>query len=660
MRNGLLALLLIGVVSSTGWAGLDAELRVPYRWRVVVQFVPNALLHASFQNQIVRQIQADLQPAIGELGKVEVFDLAKMTEPQRDPLTKDFLETGWPALDSPKFRELTGVKTHFVRIAVVNGTIYKLEAKQHDGSSGLVTPIVRTKETRDPQTISRLIGLLVGKDFGLVGTVTVPEKETDVLKVRFQGSAITGIERHVKVGDILAMSVIREQRRPEPPALNLKQPRKLPPPPPQGPMLIAAPQQYTLLRVESDVADGSCRCRVFTGYKTPFPIDRTTVGYRCMKLATVESPVQVRIVDPSGKTPVASTVLQVRASDVDFLNRPEPRDSLEFRDGLFRSGRPLRNIACVVITVGSNARQFPMPVMSDTPLTVRLTVDPKDAARAEFARQCEDLRNRVLDVLQSQNTLVKDLGKLIITGKNPEALSRAVNGLKALDEQDKILTEELARLKTQPDASDANAAESIARSTAQLQAVKDARPGIEEKAKELQKSINTLDDPSRFEKDFRIKEIRSQIKTLVGQGDIPAALSEYDRLYDVTKKDIDKEQKAKLEAEWQTKTDAHRKARDYLLVTWRTVSNLTEFTNNLDLLRDAVKVMTTLDDRLGLYNLLAALNESYGKLKDILDRLDPKAESDQPSLKELQTITEALRKIEDDTRAKLKDIAGEK
>ena len=58
--------------------------------------------------------------------------------------------------------------------------------------------------------------------------------------------------------------------------------------------------------------------------------------------------------------------------------------------------------------------------------------------------------------------------------------------------------------------------------------------------------------------------------------------------------------------------------------------------------------------------MLAALNESYGKLKDILDRLDPKAESDQPSLKELQTITEALRKIEDDTRAKLRDIADGK
>ena len=660
MRNGLLALLLSSVVSSSGLAGIDAEQRVAYRWRVVVQFVPNALLNASFQNQILRQIQADLQPAIGELGKVEVFDLAKLPESQCDPLTKDFIETGWPALDSPKFRELTGVKTHFVRISVVNGTIYKLEAKQHDGSSGLVTPIVRTKETRDPQTISRLIGLLVGKDFGLVGTVTVPEKETDVLKVRFQGSAIAGIERHVKVGDIMAMSVIREQRRPEPPATNSKQPRKLTPPPSQGPLLIAAPQQYTLLRVESDGTDGTCRCRVFTGYKTPFPIDRTTVGYRCMKLATVESPVQVRIVDPSGKTPVASTVLQVRASDVDFLNRPEPRDSLEFRDGLFRTGRPLRNIACVVITVGSNARQFPMPVMSDTPLTVRLTVDPKDAARAEFARQCEDLRNRVLDVLQSQNTLVKDLSKLIITGKNPEALSRAINGLKALDDQDKILTEELARLKKQPDATETNAAESIARSSAQLQAVKDARPGIEAKATELQKSINNLEDPSRLEKDFRIKEIQGQIKTLIAQGEIPEALNEFDRLYDLTKSATTKEQKAKIESEWQPKNDAHRKARDYLLVTWRTVSNLTEFTNNLNSLNDAVKVMTDLDDRFGLFNLLTALDQSYGKLRDILDRLDQNAESDQPSLKELQAIKEALRKIELDTKAKLHDIAGEK
>ncbi len=164
-------------------SSLDAELAVPYRWRVVVQFAAGPLFPPAARAQLLTDTRAALQPTLGALGTVEVFDLDAIPEAARDPLTREFAATGWPALDSPKFRELTGVKTHFLKLSGERGAV-KLEARQHDGSTGLALPVVRVNETRDPQTVNRLAGLLLARDFGPTATVQVPETESDTVAVR--------------------------------------------------------------------------------------------------------------------------------------------------------------------------------------------------------------------------------------------------------------------------------------------------------------------------------------------------------------------------------------------------------------------------------------------------------------------------------------------
>ena len=47
-----------------------------------------------------------------------------------------------------------------------------------------------------------------------------------------------------------------------------------------------------LLRAEGPAADGACKFQVLTGYRNPFPTGRNVLGSRCMKLATVEAPVE--------------------------------------------------------------------------------------------------------------------------------------------------------------------------------------------------------------------------------------------------------------------------------------------------------------------------------------------------------------------------------
>jgi hypothetical protein len=667
MANRFLPLLLVAVSAPAVRsapppppAALDPESAVPYRWRVVVRFDPSPHLKPDFRQQILHDIKGSLQPKLGEVGRVEVLDLDSVPEDRREPLWQEFAKDGWPALDSPKFRELTGVKTHFLKVSVSNGG-YRLEARQHDGSTGLTSPAVRTKETRAPEFVARLAGLILDRDFGPVGTVERIEKEPDAVRVRFRGGAIPGFDRLVKPGDIFAVALIREQAKAAPPQAQPKGPQ-----PRFGgrtadtvKMAVGQPQQFVLLRAAGPVTDGWCKCQVLTGYSNPFPYGRGILGSRCLKLATVEAPVELRVVDQQGKPQVTSQLLSVRATDLDFTVPPDSRDALEMRGGVFRSPRPLRNVACVVVSLGSGRQvPFAVPVLGEGPVTIRFDAKPEDAAKAAFERACEDLRGRVAEARTAQIELVKALTRLIVAGKNLEAMERATAGLASLDSADKDLTAELDKLKKQPEASDPSAAPILEAADRQLEAIRAGRGGIADKQKELQAAVAKANDPVRFEKEFRANELNNRIKQLIEAGEIPEALELYDELFNVTKNPEVKERKEKLAKDWEPKDDTHRKARTYVTDEWRKVSGLAAFKSAVQPLTEAAGVLAKYDDRLGLRNLLSSFEPAYAKLKEVLDTLDPNSESDRAAVKEVQTVTQALRKIEDDARTKLKQLEG--
>ena len=661
MSRGLLTLL-AGLLLAPGPAraavvgsSLDPELAVPYRWRVVVQFAPGPLFTPAFRAQLLSDTRAALQPTLGALGTVEVLDLAAIPDAARDPLTREFALTGWPALDSPKFRELTGVKTHFLKLAADGGAI-KLQARQHDGSTGLALPVLRVKETRDPQTVNRLAGLLLARDFGPTATVEVPDAEADTVKVRFRGGALPGLDRHLKIGDVLVVSEVYEQRRPDPPQLTSRTRPKVAETLP--PLHVARPREYTLLRLESMPENGVARCRVLTRFSTAFNIARTLLGVRAMKVATTEAPVELRIVDQNGRPPAANTLLQVRASDVGFLPTAEPRDRLDFRDGLFRSGRPLRNVACVVVTVGTSHKlqYFPVPILDGQPVTLKFPVDPKLAALVEYENRLEVLSGRLRAAQDTQRTLVEELARLIVAGKNPQALERAVTGLLTLEGLDKELAALLAALRLPPEAGGAESAAALAYADAGLKALREGRPGIAAKVEELRKSIGTTNDPANFERAFAAKERALSIRRAVEAGDVEQALAEYDLLFELTKQESTKELKAKLEAEWKPRSPEHKKARDFVLNAWRQLADPAAHAAALDRLADAAKTMTDNQDRLGLRNLLTALDQTYTKLKDALDRLDPETDGDKPTIEQIKALTPALRKIETEAIAAVTKI----
>ncbi|HET6572317.1 MAG TPA: hypothetical protein VFG68_01855, partial [Fimbriiglobus sp.] len=578
-------------------------------------------------------------------------------EAKREPLWRAFVKDGWAALEAPEFRELTGVKTHFLWVRFEGGG-YRLEARQHDGSTGLPSPVVRVQETRAPELVARTAGLMLARDFGPVGTIEKLDREPDAVRVRFRGGALPGFDRFVRPGDIFAVSLVYEQAKPAPTPKGEK-PRIGARAPEPVRVAVARPQVFVLLRAEGPVADGACRCQVLTGYRNPFPTGRNVLGSRCMKLATVEAPVELRVVDRQGKPQVGNRLLQVRATDTSFAAQLDASDGLELRGDVFRSPRPLRDVACVVVSLGSGrAVPFAVPVLGDGPVTIRFDARPEDAARAALERACEDLRGRVAEARSAQLELLKALTSLIVLGKNQEAFDRATAGLVSQSAADKELTAELEKLKQDPMAKEAVPASLLESAGRQLEAIRAGLPGIADKAKELQGAIAKANDPVKYEREFRARELEGQIKALIARGEVPEALDLYDELFKVTKNPDAKAQKEKLAKEWQPKDDAHRKARDYVTDEWRKAAGLAAFKAAVQPLTEAAGVLMKYDDKLGLRNLVSSFEPAYARMKEVSDALDPNAETDRAELKALQDVLTAVRKVEADARAKLKQLEG--
>src|SRR5580692_3940414 len=115
-------------------AQLDPEPKTPYLWRIVLKVQPHPLLTPTFREQLKRDLEASLQPALGTLGTVDVIDLTDTPRDHWDSLWQQFDDKGFAALEAP--RDLTGAKTHFLKLEYKDG-LYLLEARQHDGFAGL-------------------------------------------------------------------------------------------------------------------------------------------------------------------------------------------------------------------------------------------------------------------------------------------------------------------------------------------------------------------------------------------------------------------------------------------------------------------------------------------------------------------------------------------
>jgi len=648
MRFGFaLALLSISTMSA-----LAAEAESPYLWRVVVQTPVHPSLSAPVRERLCKDLKAALQPVVGEeLGRVEVVDLRATPEKDWEPLWKAFVDGGWPALETDEARKLTGIKTHYVKLEVRDGRTFRAEARQLDGSTGIVSALVRSTETQNADTIARLTGLLIGKDFGPVGIVEAIKNDEKQVSVKFRGGRLPGFERSVQTGDVLAFGLVMEVTRAgNKPKIDAK------------PVLVGKPQPGTYLRVISKISNGECRCEIFTQSKTPLITSKGVVGYRAMKVATQETKVQLRLVGPDGKPPPPTTSLEVWASDAGFNAKPTNRDTFELQKGIYSSGKPFKNVACVVVRVGaSNSVGFVVPLVpSGEPITLRVTIDKAAIEKGEFEQACERLRARVADAATAQIELFKGLGKLITDGQNEAALLRATNGIQASDAADALLSDELTKLKKDKLVKEAYPSTLLAISEEQLKLLRTGKPELEKRIDDLKMAIAKANDPVKFEKEFRANELVRQIQYHVGRGEVPEADALYDQLIELTKQDAMKAKKAKLQTEWATASDDHKKARAFLIDDWRKAIVLADYSPLLPKLQPTADTLVKNADKLGLRNLMSAIGIGYARLQDQLAPLDVNTEADAALILEIKAFADAVRKIELTTEEELKKLEEKK
>jgi tetratricopeptide (TPR) repeat protein len=609
-------------------------------------------------------VLAALQTGLGSLGTVEIIDLAELTKDKWEPLWQQFDDKGFTALDAP--RDLTGAKTHFLRIEYRDGA-FRLETRQYDGFTGLSTPVVRVQAVRSPDQVGRVAGILLERDFGTVGTVEwAPGRDETAqeVKVLLRSSGLGPLAGVVQAGDIFAVAAIRKTNRPAPALVRTATGKVVAPPPgtvpPPG--LTGTPRDFTYLRVLDLGAGGSARCSVLTRYQTALPKTGGVIGYRCMKLGTVKAPVALRLVSAEGKVYGTASAVTVRASDTTFP-KPDVQDLKGKDDGCtfdpgtkqFNTQRPLANVACVTVwRVPTEAKQYPVPILNGEPISIPFDNDPAKEERAAFERAVISTAAAVADARLAQTVCFETVAKLIDGQKNGEALSHARNGAEAAEAADNRLNDELTHLREE--ATRVQKAESIdallTKIDQNLAALRQHNAKLRTHIKTIEAVVKSENDPAAAARDVQAQALNARIKVLLSGGDVDQALAAYDQLVALLPDDADvKARRAALAAEWKVKDDAHQKARDFLLRTWPAVATVPDFKDSLQQLRSAVEVCKKNGDKWTARRLLTTVFSAAGaKLNELEAVLDPASEADRKLIADASTVTKAIAALEQDLR----------
>lgn len=634
-------------------AQIEAESKQPYLWRVVLSAKPHPLITPELRERVRRDVVAALQTGIGPLGTVEVIDLA--TTRDREPLWQQFEDKGFAALDAP--RDLTGAKSHFLRLDYRDGQFH-LEARQYDGFTGLASPLVRARDVRAADQVGRAAGLLLDRDFGLAGTVEADPKGGDTVLVRVRGSALGPLAPHVAPGDVFSVAAVRKTSRPAPAPIRTATGKIISPPPgAEAAALTSTPRSFVLLKVTERTADG-VRCAVLPGDPKTLPVGNGVIGYRCMKLGTVAAPVTVRLVGTDGAVEKTTTGVKVQASDAQFADAKEAKDlcTPNQQTYLFHANRELKNVACVTVTLGGQSKLFAVPVLTRDPVTIPFIVDPVKARTAEYQRAVLATSAHATEARYAQTRCFEKLAELINKQKaetNKAALQHAKDGATAAEGAYAQGTDELKRLREQLDAAP-NAKPLLEKIERELDALKQQNDKLKEHIGQLAKVVELESNPRTGAEAARAEALNDQIKFLLSLGDVEQALAAYDRLLALVPGDTAKRtERDKVKAEWEIKNDAHKKARDYLLNTWRAVATIEDFKtaavrqNDTDPpLRVHVDVCKKNGDHWTLLKLYLSISGSRAALNKLVEDIKQPTEADQKLLTDADAVKKALDAME--------------
>jgi tetratricopeptide (TPR) repeat protein len=641
----LTAAALLLALAAPAAAALDAEASLPYRLRVVVHCRDHPDFTQHFRAEVKRDLHSSLQSALEGLGTVEVIDVRDVAPQQWEPLWKTLDEKGLAALDAVS--EVNGVKTHYVRIEQADGRC-EVQARQHDGVAGFTSPVIRTARTDDRNFVARLAGQLVKQDFGAIGTFAPPPPGQDLVRVRLKAGALGGqIERWVRKGDVFAVIQVRQERgRPA---------RAMPDGKPAPGQQVGKRIDGLLLQATEGPKNGAIMCRIFQRYGGEvLPVRGAVLGYRCVKLGTIDAPLRLQLVDASG-SPYRGGALQVRVHPERFPERADEGEEAPFRNGVFQSRKSFSGLVCARVSIADRTiARIPIEILGDEVTIRQVKVEPGAEARGRLDQARRDVIGRITEARLTQARCFRDLLGLEKEGKNKDALARAETVRKATDVEEAELRQDIERLGDRARRELPDGQSYTADCEQQMQVLRDRQ-------KELAKHIDDLNDAIRIENDPAIQARRKQVQEQIRQAELNAQQADYDQALAAYEKALtaldDSEAKAAvqkrydvLKKAWAIRDNEHATARQFIYEKWPGLKDPKEIRDNLPAARKAFEKCRAVGDRLTLNKLQLTAPELVNHLLEEAKAIQDSTEEED------QRRQAALKKVSEDLEQFLREV----
>jgi hypothetical protein len=607
-------------------AALDPELKTPYRLDVVLDISRHRLLTEIFAERLEQSLRDGLQALLGDMAQVTVVRGGaelKRRQPQLVPLLAEIRDKGLEkALDG--YRKVSDAKTHFVLIDFEDGQ-YKIQARQHDGMTGLASPQVRRDQTAHPQLVARKAAALVELDFGLVGTVTAVNGRTVELSIRAGGLGLP-LKRWLETGEVFAIAAINRG----------------------GEGLVSAPLQWALLQAMGPPRDGVCTCRLYNRLKKDNLGDWAEIAaYRCLKLGTTRAPLRLRLLD--FKTHAPHDSLQVHVSGTDF-GEGGKRLATD-RDGMVPpTGETYAHVAFVrVLSGGSTRANIPVALVSPRTVDCLVSVSTQDEEQGQLSVRRERWLRRIYDSLRAAADRVTDLNELGKQGKRQDVLSRAREGLDSMANDLKSLTAEGERLKK-------DGARSLGEGEQRLKELTKRHKELEGYTARLAKLLKEETDPARQKMLVKVEDAR----LLEEQAEFDEALKLYDEILEskLLPKANETEVRAryqKLRKAWTVASQKHGAARNFIYKIWPQPADPGVLKTRVIEATAHFNACKEVGDTLAPQKLLRAIDGHAGSLKKRLDTLKPQAsEDDRKEAETIAAVARDLAKLHESVTAYLK------
>jgi hypothetical protein len=602
-------------------AELDPETDKPYPLTVVLDVAKHRLFTDVFLDRLQNNLRDLLQVNFGNLARVKVVRI--------HPLLKEIHAKGLEkALDG--FTQVSDTKTHFLRLRFADGR-YQLESRQHDGLTGLASPLVRTDQTADPLLLPRRAAHLVDEDFGLVGTVVKAGDQAAEVAIKGGGLGVP-LKRWVDRNEVFTVAVMTRG------AAGLQ----------------ARPMKWAFLQVVGGPRDGRCTCKFYHRFRADTFDQPDVEGYRCVKLATVEAPLTLRLLDTESREPLRGWQLHVSASGFDR----DTKDYTTTEEGTQKTEESYRHAAFVTVLnrEGQVRARLPVAMLANRPVDCLLerSLEAENEAQKKVRR--DRWLSRIYDSLRIAADRVRELNALVKKQLRHELLDKGREGLQSMTADLRSLRQERDRLQNE-------GIEGLQEGDQRLEELQKRRDELQGFVSRLARGMKQVKDPKKL----KILALVEQARLLETQADFgpigkspkPNALDLYEQVLKLDPKQSQvRKRYVALEKAWGAPQNKnHKWAREYIYLTWTEKMDPVLLKKQLDEdeIQRAFRICAQYHDALAPQKILRADVMHTDNLKKRLATLKPQSsEDDRSEAERISQVARKLKQLHEDVTAYLK------